>query len=237
MTPPVPRVFFKQKGFNILETLVLAGVIAILVALLVPAYRAMQKFSKQAGCVSNLRKIVTAGISYTNDHDGRFPEPNKLINPWKAGGTLPGEAPEARPLNEYVDNNVNVFICPADKVPYPPEANAPAWAGAPFHQLYGASYFYNSYVGTAAKVLEGKEASGLYRLRMQEIKSPSKMVFFADQDARVFASGGANWRRLTLWWHSPRDKPLRANVAFVDGSVRMVDVVDSPEAKFTFFND
>lgn len=217
--------------------LVVIAILALLVAILIPSLKFAQDRIKQAKCASNLHQIALAGLAYAADNNGYFPKPNTLQHPFKVGGTLPGEDPASRPLNEYVDNNFKLFVCPADTVPYKPDAGAASWAGTPFYQTQGTSYLYNSYVGEAAKVLDGTQRSGLQYLKVWQIKSPSRMVFFADQDARAMVYGGSNWKRLTLWWHSPKNQQLRANVAFVDGSVRLVDIVNDDTAKYSFYND
>lgn len=231
----------RQGGFTLVEMLVVVAVLAVLAMLLIPTLKSMFQQSKLAQCQSNLRQITLAGLAYVNENDGYFPLRDSLLNPWNSGGYLPGENPATvRPLNAYLDNNYKVFRCPADTASYPPAPGAPAWASKPFYESLGTSYFYNTYVGTRNGVVQGKERAGLYGLKITQIHQPSRMVFFCDQDARVYGSFGENWVPYTLWWHSRPGQELKANIAFVDGSIRLVKIVpDNPneELEYMFYND
>lgn len=60
------------------------------------------------------------------------------------------------------------------------------------------------------------------------------MVFFGDQDARAVGSSGDSWEPL----HSSPKAPLMANMTFVDGSMRLVDVIKGYEDKeYIFYNE
>lgn len=53
----------------------------------------------------------------------------------------------------------------------------------------------------------------------------------------MFGQAGDNWRSITLWTHVTPDSKSKANIAFVDGSVRFMDIVAEAEEKFTFYNE
>jgi type II secretory pathway pseudopilin PulG len=60
-------------GFTLVELLVVIGIIALLIAMLLPALRKAQEAARQVQCMSNMRQIVGAMISFTNDHHGFLP--------------------------------------------------------------------------------------------------------------------------------------------------------------------
>jgi len=228
-----------SSGFSLVELLVGIGIIALISVLLLPAMRSVLDRSKLAKCQNNLRQITVAGLAYVADNDGFFPGRPvgaEITNPWYVGGTLPTDTSEDfRPLNAYTDYNYKLFICPADTAEHPPVGGA-AWSKEPFHKTFGCSYYYNSYAGSQKNIKAGKEESGLFGKRLASIKKPAKMVFFGDQDARA-ATGGANWKTLALYWHSKPNQPLRANMSFVDGSMRLVDVMEGYEdGEYGFYN-
>ena len=65
-----PRARF---GFTLVELLVVIGIIAILVAILLPALGRAQKAARFTMCKSNLRQIAMWGLMYATDNKGVLP--------------------------------------------------------------------------------------------------------------------------------------------------------------------
>jgi prepilin-type N-terminal cleavage/methylation domain-containing protein/prepilin-type processing-associated H-X9-DG protein len=62
-----------QPAFTLIELLVVIGIIAILMALLLPALATAKESGRRAACLSNLRQIGIAIQSYATDNNGRMP--------------------------------------------------------------------------------------------------------------------------------------------------------------------
>jgi prepilin-type N-terminal cleavage/methylation domain-containing protein/prepilin-type processing-associated H-X9-DG protein len=62
----------KRKAFTLIELLVVIAVIALLLALLIPALRAAKEQGQRAVCLSNLRQLTLAWIAYAEEHDAKL---------------------------------------------------------------------------------------------------------------------------------------------------------------------
>lgn len=70
--PGTPE-YIANKGFTLIEILVVISIIAVLVSILMPVLSAMKRAAWKRVCVSNLRQLGVAFQLYTNDWSGFFP--------------------------------------------------------------------------------------------------------------------------------------------------------------------
>jgi len=61
-----------RRGFTLIELLVVIAIIAILAAILFPVFAKAREKARQASCLSNIRQINTALLSYAQDYDERM---------------------------------------------------------------------------------------------------------------------------------------------------------------------
>ena len=116
-TEPIqsPRLPPCRGGFSLIELLVVIGIIAFLIALLLPTLRTSRESAKRITCASQLRQIGYAFHAYANDNKGYLP----AFSGWH---TWPPGQPEDQDgpawtieLMPYIGGNPDapVYNCPS----------------------------------------------------------------------------------------------------------------------------
>jgi prepilin-type N-terminal cleavage/methylation domain-containing protein len=97
------------RGFTLIELLVVITVIALLMAILLPALSRARVHAKRVASASNLRQIGLAIELYTQDHRGFFPESSHGLT-----GREACRRSWIFTLSPYIGDVNAVRVCPAD---------------------------------------------------------------------------------------------------------------------------
>ncbi len=102
-----------DKGFTLVELLVVIGIIAVLISLLMPALRARRESARRVACLSNQRQLTAAWLMYANEHKGQLIDADTSSpDDWvSVGGSL--DAITTGQLYPYI-SNTDVYVCPSD---------------------------------------------------------------------------------------------------------------------------
>lgn len=111
------------RAFTLVELLVVIGIIAILIAILLPVLSKVQYQAKNTACMSNLRQIAVGVLTYAQDNHNYYPSDNSFdnereIEPASLANVDPGNA--------------------TTKYPGPDNRNTYDWRPA-FRRYYGKS--------------------------------------------------------------------------------------------------
>ena len=211
-----------RSGFTLIELLVVISIIALLIAVLLPALGAARETAKTSQCVSNVKSITLAFHVYATDNEDYIPSGQwpRDVNPYMGNGSFTQEA-RVRP---------DFGVCPSKsnwRTSYEPNITY-ATTGAFWMSANPDSHPYNARVGTAN--------DHRYHIKLISIKKPTQYTIVSEYWWGGNATAG--WGSGSWWAFPVNDQkvmPMHAansqtNLGFADGHagtypVRSQDIV------------
>jgi prepilin-type processing-associated H-X9-DG protein/prepilin-type N-terminal cleavage/methylation domain-containing protein len=214
----------RNKAFTLVELLVVIGIIAVLVAMLLPALRRAKDIAQRTMCGSQMRQVTSAWMIYASDNKGTLVSCDSAPWGWvtdPAGGKTIEQTIKTGLLYPYL-KSMKVYRCPTDQI-----------------ATRLCTYSLNNYLGTRDR----GSWSHVYEItKLSTIrKTTESIVFIEENDSRGYNMGGfVEWYPLTVnpgqWvdpvaaWHLGG-----ANFSFADGHVEYWRWYDPRTAKINDF--
>ncbi|MCK4998741.1 MAG: type II secretion system protein [Anaerohalosphaera sp.] len=235
----------KEGAFTLIELLVVISIIALLLAILMPALGKVKDKARAIVCASNLKQWNIILTFFSSENDGKFPDAD-----WNGdySGDIHGQW-WIQPLMPYVDNK-EIMVCGQARkihdevtgIIYQPKNSDECWGSrnqsfAPEPDVMTwASYAPNAWIMDPTVGQWGAAGGVDFWGRMDVILTPSRVLLFVDarwvdawpDDTDVPHS--EEWGRNDGQGYMNHFAMLRhgkaVNSVYADGSARKVDLKD-----------
>ena len=162
----------EQRGFTVIELLVVISIIAILTSILLPVISNVRAAARDAACLSNLHQLGSAFQVYAINNESMWPCPAQTGKPkwWSRDWIYPVVYGKSPKQSTFTDNSWvrgTVFECPAAA-----QLSIPA----------GSDYLWNSY-GMSARLNDRVLDTGDYRgdfKHLNLVKTPTETTLLID---------------------------------------------------------
>ena len=162
------------RGFTLIELLVVISIIALLIAILLPALASAREVTRQTVCAAQLKQVHMAFANYVDDSDDTIAQ---LW--WSYRGTTSFELWAQMLSRVYLNGSEAVFKCPTQPADtwdfYNQPTDADGNAVPPAQQGPNISYGYNTWLGRYEGV------NSLWH-RMQQIERPFKFILLSETE-------------------------------------------------------
>jgi len=201
-----------RNAFTLIELLVVIAVIAVLMAILMPALNRAREQGKRTVCMSNLKQLMLAWVLYADDHDQR------IVNSCTVSGT--GGHPSSEPCWLYFYNE------PSEQTRIDGVKRGSLFPYVNDLKLYKCPTGIRGEVNTYGIVdaMNGEMTyqtvpKSVYILRKTHIRRPGERFVFVDEGRTSTQSWTVPYAQ-ERWWDAP---PVRhgngSNWGFADSHV------------------
>ncbi len=201
-----------KKNFSLIELLVVVAIIAILAGLLLPALTKAREKAGSIRCLSNLKSLLVAGISYADEQNGFWvPNTNEEYQDWQYNRNFRNRIGQTKDAG-FIRTDI---LCPLSDARLNVSGSATTWEDT--------TDGYRSYVNRW--VQDDWSASPSYKLA--RIKDPGRKAYWGDgvggafgnydSSSAYFVNGMERWvpaygNGAFAWRHAQS-----ANLAYFDG--------------------
>ncbi|MCS7032678.1 MAG: type II secretion system GspH family protein [Phycisphaerae bacterium] len=178
----------KCTGFTLVELLVSIGIVAVLLAVLLPILGKARREANRTFCLNNLRNMQLAQLQYAHDHNGYLVQAGLSHD----GVDMEGRSPWIETLQRYYSGSANVqetrshpaitVRCPSDVSPHWPGEVPVPQSNPPIYRRtsYGINDFLDIYECPWGPGQANPPPPGGWYPKITKIKRPSVTIQFLE---------------------------------------------------------
>lgn len=175
----------QRAGFTLVELLVVIGIIALLVAILLPSLNRARESAQRVACLSNMRQLGLSMVMYTTDNKGKFPFAGVENNPADWAYWEPNRDKNQSPLVKYQGGRFNekLYQCPSDIM----QSHRKLGNGGIYPFSYTINWNIGYYSGRMGNVKP--PPVGQYPPVIGRVQNSSKKIMFIDESWETVDDG------------------------------------------------